>query len=152
MIAGDAQATRSQPPAIVNWFCAHESPAAGAAARTEGGRIPRCAYRGVRLRVSFPSCWDGRRRDSRDHKRHMAYRAWNRETASMRCPRTHPVAVPALILDIEYPIRDGDDVTLSSGHVRTVHADFFNGWRQRKLERLTRRCLARARPCGRSDI
>ena len=147
MIAGDAQATRPQRAQIVNWSCADESPAASAA-QTAGGRIPSCAYGGVRLRVSFPSCWDGRRRDSPDHKSHMAYRVWDRETASMRCPRSHPVAVPALILDVEYPLRDGDDVTLASGHVNTVHADFFNGWRQRALRRLTRRCLARSRPCG----
>jgi len=147
LIAGDADAAQPQSPNIVNWSCAAESPTAAGVSRAQGSRIPRCADRGVRLRVSFPSCWDGRRRDSRDHKRHMAYRAWSQRTLSTRCPRSHPVPVPGLVLDIEYPIRNGDDVTLSSGRIRTVHADFFNGWRQHALRRLTRRCLARSRPC-----
>lgn len=149
VVAGDATAERPQSADVINWSCAHESAARSATGRPgAAARLPQCARRGIQLRITFPSCWDGQRRDSRDHTRHMAYRVWNQETVSTRCPRSHPTPVPELVLDVEYPIRNGRGVTLASGHVRTAHADFFNGWRQRELTRLTRRCLARSRPCG----
>ena len=151
MIAGDAHAKAFQSPGVVNWSC--EDNRFGRASDHFGGgergfrnAIPSCRDRGVQLRINFPSCWDGKRRDSRDHKRHMAYReyTWRGES---RCPRSHPVPVPALILDVIYPIRNGYKVFLASGRVRTAHADFFNGWDQGRLGRMTGACLARARGC-----
>ena len=51
------------------------------------------------------------------------------------CPRTHPVALPSLVLIFLYP---------STGLVRPLqasgrfgaHADFVNGWDQEQLEAL----------------
>ena len=139
MIAGNPGAPEVQSRRVVKWSCQ--------GARADHGRIPRCRGRGVRLRVNFPSCWDGRRTDSADHRRHMAYRRWS-WSGGWRCPRSHPVPVPTLTLDVTYPIRNGRGVFLASGRARTAHADFFNGWDQRELDRLTRRCLARG-ACGR---
>jgi hypothetical protein len=84
--------------------------------------VPKCSVaRGLNLTVTFPDCWDGRRLDSPDHKRHMAY------SSRRRCPASHPVAVPAIKLLVVYPAVRGP--TLSSGPF-SAHADFMNGWEQ----------------------
>jgi hypothetical protein len=143
MVAGDAGAERPQRRDVISWSCAHESQSARGAA----AGVPRCARRGVLLRISFPSCWDGERRDSPNHRSHMAYRRWDASALAMRCPPSHRVAVPALVFEVEYPIRTARRARLASGAVSTAHADFFNGWRQWKLRRLTEHCLARSQAC-----
>jgi Domain of unknown function (DUF1996) len=124
MIAGNSEARRPQGLHVASWGC-------GA---VDGGRrfrtIPRCSKDNfLNLRVEFPSCWDGRGLDSPDHKRHMAY------ASSGRCPRTHPVAFPAISLVVLYPATR-PDALLSSGPF-SVHADFVNAWNQDVLERIT---------------
>lgn len=89
----------------------------------------------LRLHVTFPSCWDGRRVDSADHQSHMAY------AMRGRCPSTHPVAVPAISLIFRYPIAGGAGVSLTSGGQYSAHADFFNAWRQPALASLVDGCL-----------
>lgn len=118
VIAGDADARGPQSTEVTWWSCAH----------SPGERwpsIPRCEGEraGLQLNVLFPNCWDGRRLDSRDHKLHMAY------SSNGRCPRSHPVDVPSLTLQISYPIAGGEDAMLSSG-VYGGHADFVNAWDQ----------------------
>jgi hypothetical protein len=153
IIAGDAHAKSFQSPGIVNWSCEGRfGRGRGRAADHFGGELPKnnipsCQDRGVNLRISFPSCWDGKRRDSRDHKSHMAYEVWRGWGRTSGCPSSHPVSVPSLVLDISYPIRNGYKVKLASGKQRTAHADFFNGWRIGEMKRLTRTCLRKSRRC-----
>ena len=52
-----------------------------------------------------------------------------------RCPRSHPVAVPTLVLIFMYPETERGRTLQASGRFGT-HADFVNGWDQAKLERL----------------
>lgn len=141
MIAGSAAATRSnpQPRRIVNWNCGDG--VKGTA------RPPRsCPNKPLRLRVEFPNCWDGRRLDSANHKRHMAY-AGRRGVRG--CPSSHPVAVPALSLNFRWKISGSlSNVRLSSGGVYSGHADFFNSWKKKALRRLVRKCLNAGRVCN----
>jgi hypothetical protein len=70
MIAGDQKATTPQEFRIVFWNCG------GGDAGSPTSTVPTCANvpgAALRLHVRFPSCWDGRQLDSRDHKSHMAY-------------------------------------------------------------------------------
>lgn len=86
-------------------------------------------------------CWDGRNLDSPDHKSHMAY-AVRGGAVSMVCPASHPVPVPQLELDINYPdMTGGPGWSLASGSPNTAHADFVNSWDQAELERLVQECL-----------
>jgi hypothetical protein len=115
MIAGNATARRPQPTRIVAWSCGDVGDGPGFS------RVPACgADEMLRLKVTFPSCWNGRTTDSRNHKRHMRY------PSGGRCPASHPVALPALVFTVLYPsVPFGAQV--ATGHYG-VHADFMNGW------------------------
>jgi hypothetical protein len=140
MIGGDASARRPQARPVTSWSCG-----------PHGGVVPQSAVptcldaraKSLRLNVRFPDCWDGRRRDSPDHRSHMAY------SEAGVCPRTHPVAVPSIELRIQYPIAGGGRVQLSSRGQFSGHADFVNAWRQEGLRRLVDYCLNALRTCGR---
>ena len=56
---------------------------------------------GIRATVIYPSCWDGRNLDSPDHQSHVAY-ADGAALAGDKCPTTHPVRIPQLMLEIMY--------------------------------------------------
>jgi Domain of unknown function (DUF1996) len=142
MIAGDRQATSPQGMKITYWNC---GAASTVPASTEVPTCPNTKSESLRLHVTFPSCWDGRRLDSADHKSHMAY--------AMRgaCPTTHPVAVPAISLIFRYATTGGSGVTLSSGGQYSAHADFFNAWRQGTLTSLVNRCLNALRHCAQGN-
>jgi hypothetical protein len=147
MIAGDASGSSPQmigPSHVYRWAC-------GVVTRVPATRhsAPTCATPDLRLYVTFPDCWDGRRLDSRDHKSHMAYSM----PAGRRrgCPASHPVEVPILKIELRYHTRGGPDVKLASGPVQTAHGDFMNGWDQRELAKLVRRCLDTNKYCGGDD-
>jgi hypothetical protein len=133
VIAGDAYARTAQSRRVTSWSCA-VTPAARSSA------IPSCPgtrYGALRLQVSFPDCWDGKRLDSADHKSHMAY------SSRGACPRSHPVAVPALSLVVHYPVPGGRDAELASGGQFSGHADFVNAWDQAALASWVKRYLNR---------
>ncbi len=123
MIAGNSMATRPQPIDVVSWGCGEIG------ARPRFAAVPGCARNhSVELGVTFPNCWNARSVDSADHKAHMAY------SVAGRCPVTHPVAVPTVVLVILYPevpVR----AQVASGRL-AAHADFMSGWDQTELESL----------------
>jgi hypothetical protein len=122
VVAG-RQAARAPQRGVVRWTCRDDLGEGSA-------QVPSCGSQFVTLRIAFPDCWDGRRLDSPDHRSHMAYnRAGGMELGLQRCPASHPIVVPALQLNVVYPIHDGQGVTLASGSVLGAHADFFNGWK-----------------------
>jgi hypothetical protein len=133
VIAGDASARSAQSTRVTFWSCAVRG-------AERSSIIPTCPgdrRGGLRLHVNFPSCWDGERLDSPDHKSHMAY------AANESCPASHPVEVPGLSLVIYYGIAGGRGAELSSGGQYSAHADFVNAWDQGTLERLVARYLNR---------
>ena len=135
IVAGDAKATKPQSLHRVFWNCSTDIGGATAS-------IPTCATPSLHVHVRFPNCWDGRRLDSPDHKSHLAY-----STRGL-CPKSHPVAVPQLLLIIQYPVTGGPTAELASGGSLSGHADFFNAWQQAELRRLVDYCLNALRTCG----
>jgi len=140
IIAGNAQATRPQSTRVLAWSCQGSSGTGQATMRDcgSGGH--------VKVLIKFPSCWDGRRKDSPNHKSHMRY-ALRLGGGRRACPRTHPVPVPELTAAISFPIRNGSGVRLSSGPFYTMHSDFFNAWNQITLTTLIRNCIRANRDC-----
>ena len=124
MIAGNARARRPQPLSVVGWACG------GFSAEPSSAVVPSCPPdRALHLRATFPGCWNGRDLDSADHQRHLAY------PTGGRCPRSHPVALPSLVLIFLYPSTESVRPIQASGRFGT-HADFINGWDQETLEAL----------------
>lgn len=137
MIAGDAHATSAQASKILEWTCGGGGPTSG--------DIPTCKdpKQPIHASLGFPSCWDGKHLDSADHKSHMAYAADNGT-----CPRTHPVSLPKVAYEIDYPeIIGGPSYELSSGGQYSMHGDFFAAWDARVQNALVSECLNEARDC-----
>lgn len=140
VVAGDPHATSPQARRVTYWNCGAQ---AGVPAQATVPTCPDDRTSSLRLHVTFPDCWDGRRLDSADHSSHAAY--------SVRglCPSSHPVAVPRISLIYAYPVTGGPNVALASGGQLSAHGDFFNAWQQPELERLVDACLNALLHCQR---
>jgi Domain of unknown function (DUF1996) len=137
MIAGNDDATSAQSRKILEWTCGGGGPTSG--------KIPTCSDpdQPIHASLGFPSCWDGMHLDSADHKSHMAYAADNGA-----CPRSHPVSLPKLSYEIDYPgITGGSSYALASGGQYSMHGDFFAAWDNRVQNALVSECLNDARNC-----
>ena len=140
IIAGNHAARRPQSTRVVAWSCQGSS-------GTGRATIRDCGSNGrIKAIIKFPSCWDGRRKDSPNHKSHMRY-ATKLGGGRRGCPRTYPVPVPELTMEIVFPIRNGSGVKLSSGPFYTLHGDFFNAWNQTALNKLIQSCIRANREC-----
>lgn len=140
MIAGVGTATsaagNSKLGSALYWGCSDNS-----TGKLKGPTS--CGTGKISLHVGFPYCWNGRDLDSPDHRAHVAY------PSKGRCPSTHPVALPRVILRLEYPTGSSlGSIALSSGGSWTIHGDFWNTWRQSRLDTLVARCLNADRDCG----
>lgn len=134
MIAGSAAADEPQGQDVIAWGC-------GSGAQRED-RPPRCPDEtGLRLWITFPDCWDSSRLTAFGSGAHVRY-------SDGGCPGTHPVALPQLLMAIDYPSVDPEELALSSGPIDSAHADFWNTWDQGKLEREVALCLNRDLVCG----
>lgn len=134
MIAGDSEAEETQPIDVIAWGCGsgHQ--------RTEEPQD--CSDDlTLRLWITFPDCWDGSRLSSFGSGAHVRY-------SSSGCPESHSIALPQLLLAIDFPSVPAEGLTLSSGSTDTAHADFWNTWDQDKLEREVELCLNRNLVCG----
>jgi hypothetical protein len=136
MVAGDQTARTPQPVQTVGWMCGNAEDV-----RTTPGECPSASP--LRLRVTFPDCWDGQHLDSADHKSHVTY------SQDGACPSGFPVAMPQLTALVVYPISGGGhDLELASGGLLTGHADFVNAWDQQALTDQVTLCLHRAVICS----
>lgn len=134
VIAGNGHASEPQPVSVVGWSCS--------ANPVRSAQPPSCAG-ALRLRITFPDCWNGDDLRSEDHRSHMAY------SDAQGCPSSHPVAVPQLELVVRYPhTGDTDGLSLSSGPPGTAHADFWNLWEPDALAREVRACINGNVVCG----
>lgn len=136
IIAGDAAATSAQPADLVGWSCGTST--------IQFAAPPDCPVSApLRAAITFPDCWDGVNTDSTDHRSHMT------NSSAGLCPESHPVHVPQLTFVIVYPIfGTGHELSLASGPVETLHADFINAWHQDSLEREIGQCLRRDITCS----
>jgi hypothetical protein len=104
----------------------------------------RCSSRTLGVRIIFPDCSNGKL-DSYNHRAHMAYS--RRIDGEVRCPRSHPTSVPVLTMNVTFPLPTSrGPLRLSSGKPSTLHADFFNAWRQGTLGHLVWRCINKVPP------
>lgn len=66
---------------------------------------------GIRSVVTFPTCWDGTRLDSVDHRGHVAYPVKGSEEGRFDhdggvCPGTHPVKVPQVMFEVQWDVSE----------------------------------------------
>lgn len=132
-------------------------PNTGVEWRCEGGAYSttpptQCSNGQLGVRVVFPDCVStdeqGRERlDSADHRSHVAY-AVLQSDGERTCPQdkhspeTDSIPVPTLSALIRFPIpTTTGKVTLSSGEASTMHADFFNAWKQEEFDRMVKHCI-----------
>jgi Domain of unknown function (DUF1996) len=142
-VVGNALATTPDENPAARWSCV---------GHTESSRdfLSCPADSKLETYLDFPTCWDGERLDSPNHRDHMAFATGD------SCPETHPVVVPRLEFLITYPVhgdglslagtRDGSNVTNAPGY--TFHGDFMNAWDPEELERRVRDCINPSRTCG----
>jgi len=122
-------------PAVAFWSCKSEGVRYYSPPKCDSTTFPRAI-------VHFPQCWDGERRDSTDHRSHMAY------PRRGVCPATHPVKLPHIKLYIRFPQSIGGPGYVFSDGTTLPHADFWNTWQQPGLEDLVKRCLNAGVNCG----
>jgi hypothetical protein len=162
MITGDSS---SKAPGIANFSCF--LPATGEhRPGTLGQSIPTCpAGDFMRVRISFPQCWDGVNLDSPDHKSHMAspIQFWAGDPdRQYRCPTSHPVVLPLITFTIDYDVdtnadtskwrlaSDMYDSSLPGGY--SMHADWMNGWDTAVSDLWGLKCLREQRDCGSANL
>jgi Domain of unknown function (DUF1996) len=106
-----------------------------------------CSNGKLVVRIKFPDCVKKNSaglqlRDSADHRSHMVDAVQPANGGKATCPNTHPIPVPRLQTNVEFPIpTTRGKPTLSSGKYSTMHADFFNAWDQPRLEHLVDSCI-----------
>jgi hypothetical protein len=125
---------------VVRWSCVGRG-----GDRTQAQDTPPTCPQGTHLveHIRFPDCWDGRNLDTPDHVSNMAF------ATGGGCPASHPVPVPAILLNIHYPTQGGGTLALGfPDKPVAAHADFFNAWNQPTLDRLVRECIDAGMHCG----
>lgn len=153
MMAGNPAATRPQNLNVAEWSCRQPDGLKGSWFSVP----PVCTTgRTLVMKVWFPDCWDGQHLDSADHMSHVAY-----SHPLGVCPASAPVNIPELAMTVTLdvpvapgrPKKDGTAgyfdtaISLSSGSVYTLHADFWNSWDQAGLNALVQKCLVQNHPC-----
>lgn len=101
-----------------------------------------CAQ-GIRVEIMFPSCWDGKNLDSKNHRDHVAFPDL---VMTGDCPSTHPVRLPSLMYEVIHDThafkgRQGRFV-FSNGDTTGfgMHADFMMGWDESFLQKAVNTC------------
>jgi Domain of unknown function (DUF1996) len=142
MIAGNENATAPQPTGVISWRCAEPEP------QTPSPTPVNCpGTKGLELRVTFPSCWDGTDLKGANQS-NVVY-----PEPGGTCPAGHQVRIPTVIFHVVYPITSAAGLTLSmgpgqQGSTDTAHGDFISGWNQAVLTRLISGCSGTANTCG----
>jgi Domain of unknown function (DUF1996) len=120
----DLNATR------ITWYCGTSDTIIGSATPPT-----QCSSGVLGLKIIFPDCvakvstTKGQQLDSADHASHMTPSILKGGTRV--CPSTHPIPVPTLTVNINFPMPTTvGTVQLSSGDASSIHADFWNTWNQ----------------------
>jgi len=141
VVAGNAMAIAPQSLKVVSWNCGADEEDVPMTSAPPTGPRPT-----LTIHVNFPDCWNGTNLDSSDHKSHLAYHNKNGT-----CPTGYPVPIPRVRVNVHYPTTGGPGVALASGGQYSGHADFFNAWNAKELQRLVHRCINAGRVCDARD-
>lgn len=121
--------------------------------------------------IDAPQCWDGKNLDSADHRSHMAYPGYG-GWGYLKCPDTHPYAIPAFTLGAWYTVdadldRSGEwrpsmpTWSFSSDNMpgmeakrpgSTMHADWFGAWDDDVKKMWTDNCIDKLLNCSGGDL
>lgn len=114
--------------------------------------MPLCQGGGtLSVSLHFPNCWDGVNLDSVDHRSHMAH------SGGGVCPKSHPVAIPVVTLNIFYQVPNGESTAnwrLSSDNYAnsiaagySMHGDFWINWDEGIKNAWMEGCVRAGRDC-----
>lgn len=149
LIAGDPNRKEPTPRgAHGQFFCAFYGPGdIDGIARSSNGNWPVCGGNAtLHFILQFPDCWDGKHLDSPNHKDHVVF------GFADTCPPSHPVKIPAMTFDIQYPARGTEEgYYLSSDpdgkSASSMHGDAFVMWDIATMNRMTKECILQRRTC-----
>ena len=122
------------------------------------------------LRLSAPSCWDGKTLDAADHRSHMAYPGYVNGVET--CPAANPYVVPAFTITAFYKTDatldrsgnmavDANTWYLSSDRMAgmawqvpgsTFHSDWFGAWDDTIMQLWTANCINKLLSCSGGDL
>ena len=131
LVFGNKNATSAgQVDAHIVWACSDGSQL--------GAKEPpaSCSTGVIQERFMWPYCWDGKTNADGSATGHVGF------APGGTCPASNPHGLPTLRLNIYYPVGTTTGaLTLASGSVYSIHADFFNAWDQTTLQTLVDTCL-----------
>jgi hypothetical protein len=144
------------------FYCvAGNTPGKGQATLAGLAAIGCAAGNHVELMISAPTCWDGIRLDSANHRDHVSYPAYG-SWGYLRCDAAHPYVMPRFQMSVFYTVAAGDDLKLwhlSSDEMRptlpagsTFHADYFEAWDAGVKAMWTDNCINRHLNCSGGDL
>ncbi|KAF9782383.1 hypothetical protein BJ322DRAFT_1075910 [Thelephora terrestris] len=147
MLAGSPASrskNESDPISDENFLCL--SPLAQASRHDALPALP-CTG-GLRSQVTFPSCWDGKNLDSRDHKSHVAF-----ATGGKCTDPAYPVTLPQIQVEVHWDtsgfyslarqaLNPKQPFVFSNGDATGYgfYATFLNGWETKVLKQAVDEC------------
>ncbi len=149
---------------LFHWKCLTPQNTYRGGLETRFDRLDCPAGNSLMVTLASPNCWDGKRLDSPDHRRHMAYQFYDGTRPDAVCPRTHPILVPQFTIGAVYAVAEGErtqDWYLASDRMAgmpqmppgsTFHADWYGAWDEPTLRTWTTNCIDRLLSCSAGEL